>query len=128
MFFDMLGFLSYLALIIANAVIVNDLWNGPVMLYSYNSVPWMVTWYAFALCDDVCLPLIIASGVHLIIVFQNLPSLFSNLGNRSTCCAECHHKAKRMSRGDEASRSLLERGGSDDDYQDIEGDAPGPRN
>ena len=41
---DCLGFLSYLALLIANGIIVNDLWDGPVILYTYNSVPWMVCW------------------------------------------------------------------------------------
>lgn len=43
-FFDTLGFLSYLALLIANGIIISDLWNGPLMLYTYNSVPWMVCW------------------------------------------------------------------------------------
>jgi len=43
-FFDMLGFLSYLALIIANGIIIGDLWHGPTVLYTYNSVPWITCW------------------------------------------------------------------------------------
>ncbi len=42
LFMDTLGFLSYLALLIANGIIIDDLWEGPLVLYAYNSVPWMV--------------------------------------------------------------------------------------
>lgn len=63
-----------------------------------------------------------ASGIHGIITLQNLPGMFLNLGNRSTCCAECHHKAKRgATGGDGANRSLLEREQYDEHYQDIGG-------
>lgn len=41
---DTVGFLSYLALLIANGIIVDHLYNGPQQLYVYNSVPWMVCW------------------------------------------------------------------------------------
>ena len=67
-----------------------------------------------------------ASGIHGIITLQNLPGMFLNLGNRSTCCAECHHKAKRgATGGDGANRSLLEREQYDEHYQDIERNTPG---
>ena len=43
-FMDGLGFLSFLALLIANGIVVNDMRRGPRILMVYNSVPWMVCW------------------------------------------------------------------------------------
>ena len=40
---DTLGFLGFLALLIANGIVVHDLYDGQQM-YVYNSVPWMVCW------------------------------------------------------------------------------------
>ena len=44
LFMDTLGFLSYLTLLIANGIIISDLYHGPTVLFAYNSVPWMVCW------------------------------------------------------------------------------------
>lgn len=41
---DTLGFLCYLTLLIANGIIISDYGSGPVVLFAYNSVPWMVCW------------------------------------------------------------------------------------
>lgn len=49
-FVESLGFLAFLALLIANGIIVNNLhymWGSPsgnAMLMTYTSVPWMVCW------------------------------------------------------------------------------------
>lgn len=44
LFMDTLGFLCYLTLLIANGIIISDYGSGPVVLFAYNSVPWMVCW------------------------------------------------------------------------------------
>ena len=41
---DALGFLGFLALLIANGIVVNDMHRGPRILLVYNSVPWMLCW------------------------------------------------------------------------------------
>ena len=49
-FVESLGFLAFLALLIANGIIVHDMddmWRyttGDAMLMTYTSVPWMVCW------------------------------------------------------------------------------------
>ena len=67
-----------------------------------------------------------ASGIHLLIILRNLPDLFKNLGHGSTCCVQCHHKAKAGRRdagveGEEARQSLL----SQERYADDGGDGSG---
>ena len=43
---DGLGFLGFLAIIIANSIVCSDLWHGGgiVVLLVYNTVPWIVCW------------------------------------------------------------------------------------
>ena len=43
-FVDTLGFLGFLALLIANGIIVDHMYRGPKILMIYNSVPWMFCW------------------------------------------------------------------------------------
>lgn len=104
-FVDALGFLSFLALLIANGIIVDDMYRGPTFLMIYNSVPWMF-----------------CCAIHGLIALGNMPSVFLNVGRGSTCCRECHHKAKRQdTRGSGGGyQPLFEREGAGDGYQDLE--------
>lgn len=45
-FIDGFGFLGFLALIIANGIIMGRMWRESqrVVLMTYTSVPWMVCW------------------------------------------------------------------------------------
>ena len=65
------------------------------------------------------------SGIHGFIALQNLPGIFLNMGYGSTCCADCHHKAKRQAgkADDGANQSMLLPEQYRDDYQDIEANA-----
>lgn len=45
---DTLGFLSFLALLIANGIVASELGyrrTGDAMLLAYASVPWMICWF-----------------------------------------------------------------------------------
>ena len=65
---------------------------------------------------------VLSSAIHGFVALQNLPSLFLHMGHGSTCCPECHRKAK-MRADDGAIHPLLD-GAQNGEYEDLEANAP----
>lgn len=63
---DTFGFLGFLALLIANAIVVSDLWRVK-QIYIYNSIPWLICWYVS----------------FLLLLLLSIPSRTSHFANAS---------------------------------------------
>lgn len=132
---DTLGFLGFLALLIANTIVVSHL-DMPKAIYIFNSIPWVLIGYvhfpfhfmlqgAFSNCialrrnintfsPDELNTNLEKSLYHASIAIQALPSILAQTSGRQRdyCCVDCKRESERRhgksSTSDGATATLLQ--------------------
>lgn len=91
-FVDTLGFLSFLALLIANGIVASHgprYHEGHTFLLAYSSVPWLISWYVNQLATSCRFysanVLIFASSIHGLILLKEIPQMLITDHARHIC-------------------------------------------
>ena len=97
MIVDGLGFLGFLALIIANGVVISDMFTNDAVLLAYTSMPWIINWYGSWFPSPYSRfnkRVTCTSIIHATIVFEIAWQYVNHLAmkkQRYSICPNCNH-------------------------------------